>query len=130
MAYLFPNNGFLHLKYAKKGFYTEFAQQGSFVCILWINEVGGTCKTNIKMALKPRSYILDLDNVKLSLGISFFLRSLMAFRIYLIFCQKHTPEKLQILGLSLFHLWKWFLRGSLEWYLYNTVPVGFVWIWT
>ena len=46
-----------------------------FFCILeiWINEVGGTCKMNIEMALKSRSYILDLDLVKLSLGIFFFL---------------------------------------------------------
>ena len=29
------------------------------------NEVGGTCKINIKMSLKSRSYILDLDHVVL-----------------------------------------------------------------
>ena len=32
---------------------------------------------NIEMALKSRSYILDLDCVKLSLGIFFFLSCLM-----------------------------------------------------
>ena len=53
---------------------------------------------NIEMALKSRSYIFDLDLVKLSLGI-FFLSELFnreyfspAFRIYLYFCQKHTPK--------------------------------------
>ena len=52
---------------------------------------------NIEMALKSRSYILDLDHVKLSLG--FFFTGLFngeffipAFRIYLYFCQKHTPK--------------------------------------
>ena len=75
--YLCPNKCFLHHKYAKKGFYKAFALQRSFVVILWINEVGGTCKMNIEMALKSRSYILDLDRVKLSLGIFFFLSCLM-----------------------------------------------------
>ena len=37
----------LHHKYAMKGFSEEFALQESFVGILWINEIGGTCKTNI-----------------------------------------------------------------------------------
>ena len=51
---------------------------------------------NIEMALKSRSYIFDLDCVKLSLGF-FFLSCCMevflpAFRIYLYFCQKHTPK--------------------------------------
>ena len=39
---------------------------------LWINEVGVTCKMNIEMALKSRSYILDLYHVKLSLWLVFF----------------------------------------------------------
>ena len=81
----------------KKGFYKEFALQRSFVVILWINEVGGTCKMNIEMALKSSRYILDLDRVKLSLEIyfselfngEFFL---LAFRICLYCCQKHTPK--------------------------------------
>ena len=52
---------------------------------------------NIKIALKSRKYFLYLDCVKLSLGILFFLSFLMnffspAFRIYLYFCQKHTPK--------------------------------------
>ena len=52
---------------------------------------------NIEIALKSRSYILDLDCAKLSLGI-FFSELLEkelfspAFRIYLYFCQKHTPK--------------------------------------
>ena len=70
--YLCPNIYFLHHKYAKKGFYKEFALLRSFVAILWIIEVGGTCKMNIEIALKSRSYILGLDHVKLSLGIFFF----------------------------------------------------------
>ena len=40
---------------------------------------------NIEIALKSRSYILDLDRGKLP----FFL---LAFRIYHYFCQKHTPK--------------------------------------
>ena len=32
---------------------------------------------NIEMALKSRSYILDLDHVKMSLGIFFFLSCLI-----------------------------------------------------
>ena len=51
--------------------------QRSFVVILGNNEVGGTCKINVEMALKSRSYILDLDCVKLSLEIFFFLCCLM-----------------------------------------------------
>ena len=52
---------------------------------------------NIKMALKSRSYLLDLDCVKLSLGI-FFLSCLMKSSFHqilgstFIFCQKHTPK--------------------------------------
>ena len=53
---------------------------------------------NIEMALKSRRYILDLDCARLSFGIYFFLNCLMEqfflpdFRIYLYFCQKHTPK--------------------------------------
>ena len=53
---------------------------------------------NIEMALKLRSYILDLDCVKLSLEIFFFSELFNGeyfspdFRIYLYFCQKHTPK--------------------------------------
>ena len=64
----------------KEMFYKEFALQWSFVTTLWINEVGGTCKMNIEMALKSRSCIHDLDHVKLSLGI-FFLLSCLIERI-------------------------------------------------
>ena len=60
-----------------QGFYKEFAMQRSFVVILWINELGGTRKINIEMALKSKSYIPDLDRVKLSLVILFFLNCLM-----------------------------------------------------
>ena len=53
---------------------------------------------NIEMALKPRSYILDLDRVRLSFGIFFSELFngeifLPAFRINLYFCQKHTPKR-------------------------------------
>ena len=37
---------------------------------------------NIEMVLKSRSYILDLDRVKLSLGIFFFLNCLMESFFY------------------------------------------------
>ena len=56
-----------------KGFYKQFSLQGPVVGILWIDEVGGSCKTNIYMALKSRRYIFDLDHLKLSLGIFFIL---------------------------------------------------------
>ena len=36
-----------------------------------------TCKINIEMSLKSKSYILALDRVKLSLGIFFFLSCLL-----------------------------------------------------
>ena len=52
---------------------------------------------NFEMALKSRSFILDLDRVMLSLGIFFFLSCLMESFHQLsgstfIFCQKHTPK--------------------------------------
>ena len=50
-SYLYLNKFVFYHIYAKKGFYKEFALQGSFVAILWINENGGTCKINILMAL-------------------------------------------------------------------------------
>ena len=83
-----------------------------FVVILWNNEVGGTCKMNIEMTLKSRSYILDLDCVLLFLGIFFFLCCLMesffspAFRIYLYFCQKHTQKSHK------FNVWPNFTCGT------------------
>ena len=40
------------------GFNKEFVQQGSNVAILLINEVCGTCKTNIWMALKSKGIFL------------------------------------------------------------------------
>ena len=58
--YSSSNKFLLHHKYAMKGFHKVFALQGSFVGILINNEVGGTCKTNIQMALKSRSYIFIL----------------------------------------------------------------------
>ena len=57
---------------------------------------------NIKIALKSGSYNLDLDRVKLSLGIFFFSDLfigevfLPAFRIYLYFCQ-NTHQKAESL---------------------------------
>ena len=52
---------------------------------------------NIEIPLKSRSYILDLDHVKLSLGIFLFLSCLMkiffaSFQDIPFFCQKHTPK--------------------------------------
>ena len=76
--YLCPNKCFFHRKYASKVLYKEFALQRSFVVILWINKVGGTWKINNEMALKSRSYILDVDRIKLSLGIFFFLGCFIA----------------------------------------------------
>ena len=52
---------------------------------------------NIEMDLKSRSYIIDLDRFKLSLR-NFFSELfngesfVPAFRIFLYFCQKHTPK--------------------------------------
>ena len=57
---------------------------------------------NIEKALKSRSYILDLDHVKLSLRkilfTGLFNAELItpAFRIYLYFCQKHKPKSRKI----------------------------------
>ena len=52
---------------------------------------------NIEMALKTRSYFLDLDRIKLSLGIFFLSCSMESFFYQLsgytfIFCQKNTPK--------------------------------------
>ena len=49
---------------------------------------------NIEMALKSRSYILDLDHVKMSLGIFFFLSCLIESIFHQLsgFCEKHTPK--------------------------------------
>ena len=53
---------------------------------------------NIEMALKSRSYILDLDHVKLSLGIFFFLSCLIESIFHqlsgstFIFVKKHSPK--------------------------------------
>ena len=38
---------------------------GLSVAFLWINEAGGTCRTNTKNALKLRSYMFDFDHEKL-----------------------------------------------------------------
>ena len=97
-SYLCPNKCFLHHENAKKGFYKEFALQCSFVAILWIIEVGGTCKMNIEIALKSSSYNRDLGRVKLSLGIFFFLSCLMesfftSFQGLPLFLSKNTHRK-------------------------------------
>ena len=57
--YQCPNKLFLNYKYAMKWFYKEFALQGSLVAILWINEVCGTRKLHISIALKSGRYIFD-----------------------------------------------------------------------
>ena len=77
---------------------------------------------NIEMALKSRSYILDLDRVRLSLGIFFFLSCLMERFFYqlsgstFIFVKKKTHQKAANL---MFHLISpvaktpaWFLEGQ------------------
>ena len=46
-SYLCPNKFLLHHKYAKKRIYEKSDLQGSFVAILRINEVRGTCKTKV-----------------------------------------------------------------------------------
>ena len=62
-------------------------------------EVGGTYKMNIEIALKPRSYILDLDCIKMSLGIFLFLELFngkfffTSFQdIPLVFSKAHTKK--------------------------------------
>ena len=60
-----------------KWFLNKFTLHGLSVAIFWIIEVGVTFKMNILIALKSKSYILDLDHVKSSLGIFFFLSCLI-----------------------------------------------------
>ena len=56
----------------------------------------GVLEMNIEMALKSRSYILDLDCGRLSFGIFFFLSCLMERLSYQLsgstFVKKHTPK--------------------------------------
>ena len=52
---------------------------------------------NIEMALKSRNYFLDLDRVKLSLGVFFFLSCLMESFFHQLlgstfFCQTQRPK--------------------------------------
>ena len=61
--YLCTNKCFFHHKYANKVFHKQFALQWAFVVI--------------EMALKSRSYMLDLDHVKLSQGIFLLLSGLI-----------------------------------------------------
>ena len=79
----------------RKGPIKSFPYNGLLLPLYEI--IGGTCKINIEMSRKSRSNILDLDHVKLSLKIFFWLACLMesltpAFRIYLYFGQTHTPK--------------------------------------
>ena len=53
--------------------YKEFTLLGLTVALLKINQVGGTLKTYILMALNSRFIILDFAHKKLSLGIFFIL---------------------------------------------------------
>ena len=55
---------------------------GLLLALYELMKWGGTCKMNIEMALKSRSYIFDLDHVKLSLGILFFLSRLIENIVY------------------------------------------------
>ena len=50
--YFRPNKFVLHHEYSMKGFRKEFILQELSVAILWINENGGTCKMDLKFALK------------------------------------------------------------------------------
>ena len=88
--------------------------------LLLFYEVGGNCKMNIEMALKSRSYNLDLNRVKLSSGIFFSERFNGDFFItiiqdlYFFCCQKDTPKIRKFKVLSDFNLWHRFLCGYLE----------------
>ena len=55
------------------------------------------------MALKSRSYILDLDHVKLSCGIFFILSCLMERYVHLHCCQKYSPKRPIASSLLIFH---------------------------
>ena len=66
---------------------------------------------NIEMALNSRSYILDLDLVKFSFRIFFFLSSLTEIFLHQLsgstfFCQKHTPKSRK------FNIWPNFTYGT------------------
>ena len=96
----------LNHKYAMKGLYKEFALQGSFVDILSVIEVSGTCKTRILMAIKSGSYIFNLDCVKLSLGVfcilSWLTESLLhQLSRYTFIFVKNTHQKATNLALLL-----------------------------
>ena len=76
---------------------------------------------NIEMALKSRSYILDLDHIKLSLGLLFFSelfnREFLspAFRIYFFFVKNtdHKAENLMFCLISpVAKIPAWFLEGQ------------------
>ena len=67
IAHICPTEFFLQQVYANKWFYKEFSLLGLSVPILLINEVGGTCKRDIKIAPKSAGKISDLDCRKLSL---------------------------------------------------------------
>ena len=67
---------------------------------------------NIEMALKSRSYILDLDHVKLSLGIFFFSElfngEAISFQDLPFLLLSKTPtKKPKILCFAEFYLWEW-----------------------
>ena len=55
-------------KYSLEGFHKDFNQLGLSDAILWIIEVGGTCKTASLTALKSASKSSDHDLMKLSMG--------------------------------------------------------------
>ena len=75
----------------RKGPIKSFPYNGLLLPLYEI--IGGTCKINIEMSLKWRRNIPDLDHVKLSLKIFFWLSCLIesfltpAVRIYLYFGQ-------------------------------------------
>ena len=65
---------FLHHEYAMKGFYKEFALQGSSVKILRFMKLVVPAKWAFNF---PKSYIFDLDHDQLSVGVFFILSCLM-----------------------------------------------------
>ena len=88
-----------------KGFYTEFALQGSFVAILLTRmKLVVLAKWGFKWPLHQEDiFFFYLDHVKFSLGIFVILSCLMKCLLYhlyfqdiCIFCQKQTPKSCKL----------------------------------
>ena len=95
-----------------KGSIKSLPCRGLLLSVFELLKLGVVAKLNIEMALKSRSYILDLDRVQLSLGIFFFLSCLMKSFFYqlsastVIFVKKHTPKSRK------FNVWPNFTCGK------------------